>query len=292
MLDSDIQEQSLTKLQHLQSKWKQIGITRRKQDQVVWKKFNAASDEVYAKIKSLRNDKRAKEDEQLNAYRSVIKKINELAKNATSLPDGDPKFEELQVVYNALPDLPINLPEKLTKGIKNDFNRSIEAYSKTRKKIQQSNDAKVLDAVYQYAELCEQLEALDINSATEKTSTIKTKMNDIVISDKKIHQRLQQRIDKSLDNDREQFALTRKEICINIEILLDVDSPNEDRSQRMEMQLTRLKTKGIANDNNSLENKVNEFEIDWLCLPGAETEQQKLLNQRFNSLIELVKKRK
>ena len=80
MLEEDITEQSLDTLKFIQSKWKQIGVTRRKQDQTAWVKFKAASDAVYEKIQGLRQEKRAVEDEQIGAYKQIHTQIHQLAK--------------------------------------------------------------------------------------------------------------------------------------------------------------------------------------------------------------------
>ena len=290
MLESDIQEQSLTKLQYLQSKWKTIGVTRRKQDQAAWKKFTKATDDVYAKIQGLRKDKRAEEDQQLDAYRSVIKKVQVLAKNTTSLAEGDREFESLQNEYQALPELPHNLPEKLIKGLESDYRRSSDNYSKARERVQLADKAKAMQAVYQYANLCEKLEALGSKATPEQTLKIKTEITELVISDKKIQQRLEQRLDSAHLDDRETYTQTRKELCIDLEILLGADSPSEDRAYRMEIQLQRMQTKGLGHSKATLKDKTDDFKIEWLCLPGAEVKQQQSLNKRFNALIKQAEK--
>ena len=87
-------EENLTALKTLQHRWKQIGVTRRKDDQKAWTEFKKQGDQVFGKIQEVRQGQRDETDQQLNAYRDIIKAIQTLAKTATELSEADHQFSD------------------------------------------------------------------------------------------------------------------------------------------------------------------------------------------------------
>lgn len=285
MLDSDVKEESLNKLKLLQSRWKQVGVTRRKQDQTAWVNFKKASDQVYEQIQGVRNVKRAVEDEKLNAYRNISRAIQQLAKTAKNLAEADSSFDQLQADYQALPPLPISLPEKLIKGIESDFSRASDTFSKARERIKKAGKAKVFDALANKAELCSQLEAAAIKGDAIAIEELQGAIGDIEITNREIHKRFEKRLAVALAKDRAQAGQDRRLLCIDLEILLGVDSPPEDASLRMKIQLERMKKKGFGHGQPQIVDVLKQLKTDWHCLPGAEPKLQEKLSQRFKKLV-------
>ena len=285
MLETDVKEESLNKLKLLQSRWKQVGVTRRKQDQAAWTNFKKASDQVYEQIQGVRNVKRAAEDEKINAYRDISRAIQQLAKTATNLAEADRAFDQLQADYQALPPLPINLPEKLIKGLESDFRRSSDGFSKARDRIKKAGRTKIFDALANKATLCSQLEAAAIKGDAIAIEELQGTIGDIEITNKELHTRFERRLAGALEKDRTQAGEDRRMLCIDFEILMGVDSPAEDASLRMKIQLERMKKKGFGHAQAQTADVLKQLKIDWQCLPGAEPKLQEKLNQRFNKLV-------
>lgn len=285
MLEGEIKDESLAKLQLYQNRWKQVGMTRRKQDQAAWNKFKKASDSVYHSIQGLRKAKRADEDEQLQGYRQISREINQLAKIASDLTEADSNFDRLQSAYQELPALPRGLPEKLIKGLANDYQRACDAYSKARDRIKRAGKAKRLEALRQKAALCADLERLGVDAPQADIEKIQHALANVEINDKGMARKFNQRIEAALNADRDDANQCRRLLCIDLEILLGVDSPAEDASLRMQVQLERMKKHGIGQAQPQTDEVLNELKVDWLCLPGAEPEIQKALDQRFDRLV-------
>ena len=285
MLDTEIKEESLGKLQLFQSRWKQVGPTRRKQDQAAWKNFKKASDAVFDKIQGLRKAKRADEDEKLNGYRNIIKEIQQLAKSAKSLAEGDAAFEQLQADYSELPELPGNLPEKLIKGIAADYRRAETAYAKARERLQQADRNKIVDALAKKAELCASLEAMAETPDDTKVEKVKAAMAEVEINNNALAKQFAKREKVALTADKKAAGEARRLFCIDLEILKGVDSPKEDAALRMKVQLERMKEHGIGNAQTLKADSLTKLKLDWLCLPGADPKTQKALDQRFSKII-------
>jgi len=283
--DGAVNDDSLDRLKVFQGRWQQIGVTRRKQDQEAWKLFKAAGDRLYENVKSLRNEKRANEDEQIGAYRDIIKQIYALAKSATNLAEADTRFDELSESYASLPPLPKNLPEKLINRLESDFRRAGEDFSKTHDRIIQASKDNVLNALGEKATLCGQLEAAISQGNTAAISELEQTLEQLEISDKALEKRFESRLNSVRDTDKSAANEARTLLCIELEILLDIASPEEDKARRMRIQLERMKVAGIGQPPIKRKSMLDELKLDWLCLPGAEPELQAKLDVRFGALI-------
>ena len=284
MLEGELNEDSFVKLQLVQSRWKKVGVTRRKQDQIAWKKFKKTTDAIYEKIQAVRKNKRAEEDTQLKAYRDIIRDIQKLAKGANDLAEADKGFDRLQADYTALPELPKGLPENLLKRLQSDYHRALETYSKARERIKRAGQAKVLDLLADKALMCAKLEQLGSKGDSAKLSKLQESIAAIEVTENKLNKRFEKRLKAALETDRQTYSDQRRMLCIDLEILLGKDSPKEDTSLRMKVQLEKMQKQGIGHDQTNKTKAINEMKIDWLCLPGAEPKIQKELDQRFASL--------
>lgn len=286
LAETDIKEESIDKLKLFQNRWKQVGITRRKQDQAAWKKFKHASDQVYAKVQGVRQEVRAEEDAQLKGYRDIIKQIQSIAKSATDIANADKEIDSLQSDYQALPPLPKNLPEKLIKGIAADFQRALTAYEKTKERLHQEAKSKILDKLTEKAALCAQLELLDADAPADRIDALRSEIDAIELHDKALNQQFETRLNAALDADKQNAYEARRRMCIDLEIQLGVDSPADDKSLRMQIQLEQMKEQGIGHNLSEKNARTNQLRRDWLCLPGAKADLQSALEQRFNDLVE------
>ena len=286
LLESDLQENSLDKLKLYQSRWKLIGVTRRKQDQILWKEFKSKSDAVYEKISNLRSERRSQEDEQLQLYKNVIQQISLLAKNAKTLAQIDSELEALQITYQSLPPLPKELPEKLIERLEGDYQRAETNISAARETIIINTKQDQLDQLKLKASLCSELEALVSSQANQdQVEKMRTQISNIELVDKEWEVGIQQRL-KFIDiDDKKQANEKRRHLCIELEILKGIDSPSEDKSLRMNMQLQHMQAKGLASTAQNKPSALKNIEVNWCISNGAEPTLQKQLQQRFDAVI-------
>ncbi len=286
LLEKEPTEDTFGKLQLFQSRWKKIGITRRKQDQKAWKQFKTATDAIYEKLQGERKAKRAEEDSQLEVYRDVTRKVRALSKTATDLAQADTEFDQLQADYKALPPLPKNLPEKLTIGLSKDFKRACDAFSKTRTRIKKQVRDQAMQALRDKATLCYELENA---SSDEDIDRLTKAIEEIELNDNALNKRFAERLSAAKQGTTEQARNdaqnARESLCLDLEILLDVESPSEAKAQRMQVQLERLKSKGLGQTSQDKHAMIKELKLSWLCLPGAELKQQAKLEKRFQCAL-------
>lgn len=285
LAEGTIKDDSLDKLKLFQSRWQQIGVTRRKQDQQAWKLFRAAGDRLFEQLTESRNHKRELEDQQIQAYRDVINQIHSLAKSATDLAEADKQFEQLNLSFRSLPRLSSSFAEKLLERLESDFQHAGEAYSKAHDRIIQNAKEHIVDRLRIKAEICSQLESAFINHQTDLVAELQSKLESIEISDKSLEKRFKLRLSAASDLDKSAANQSRSLLCIDLEIMLGVASPEQDKALRMQIQLDRMKNKGLGHTIVEHSKALSTAKLDWLCLPGADPELQLVLDKRFASLI-------
>ena len=279
--------ENLTSLKSLQNRWKQIGVTRRGEDQKAWKTFKKQSDIVYDNVQALRQTQRDETDQQLDAYRNIIKAIGQLAKSANDLVEADHQFSELKASYRELPELPQKLPEKLLEGIQRDYRNACDQLDNCRSRIIKSRQNQQLDGLRQKASLCTQLEALAATATEQQLLEISEQWDSIELHNSGLLQRIEARRDSaSTDMDRDAITAERRMLCIQLEILTNIESPPEDRTLRLQYQLQQMNQSGLSqsaiDDGKQL---IVDMELNWLCMPGAKAEQQVVLDERFQRVL-------
>lgn len=286
LLVSDLLENSIEKLKLHQSRWKQIGVTRRKEDQEQWRLFKRASDAVYEKISLIRTDRRAEEDGQIQSYKDIIQKINQLAKNAKTLVQVDTELEEHQQQYQSLPPLPKELPEKLVERLTNDYQRALTNASNGRDRLIVNAQNEQFDLLHLKAKLCGELElAIDSKAKQTDIDALFEKINNVELHDKSWDKALQKRMSKADNKDKTKANQQRQLLCIELEILKGVESPSEDKSLRMSTQLERMKDQGFGAPAQDKNTTLKELEVNWCVLEGAEPKLQDVLQKRFDNAI-------
>ena len=274
--------ENLTSLKSLQARWKQIGITRRGEDQKAWKAFKKQGDIIYNKVQALRQSQRAETDQQLDAYRDIIKAIQQLAKTANDLAEADHQFSELEASFGQLPELPRQLPEKLLEGIQRDYRNACDQFDKGRSRILKGRQNQQLDGLRQKASLCTQLEALAASGSEQQLQEISQQWDAIELHNPGLSKRIEARRDSAhTDMDRDAITAERRMLCIRLEILMDIESPPEDKALRMQYQLQQMNQSGLGQPAIDSKQVIEKMELDWLCMPGAKAEQQVALDERF-----------
>jgi len=313
LAEAAVKEENLVKLKSLQTRWKQVGITKRNQDQKAWTEFKKQGDLVYQKVQELRQGKRAETDQQINAYRDIIKDIKKLASTARDLAEADQLFAALQAKYAELPELHVSesnrhesnradsyrpephrpqasgpLPEKVAEGIQRDYRNACDQYDQCHSRIINNNHAQQIDALRQKANLCVLQEALGESPPAEKLQEISQQWDAIELHDATLSRRIEKRRNSAQAViDRAAIGAERRMLCIQLEIAMGAESPAEDKALRMQYQLEQMNKSGLGQQAVNSSERLESMELDWLCMPGAETKQQKELDERFQRALQI-----
>ncbi len=291
LAESSASTDNIATLKSLQTRWKQIGITRRDQDQKIWREFKKQGDTVYQKVQQLRNEQRKDTDQQLAAYREIITDIQQLAKTATDLTMADQQFSALQANYAALPGFPRQLPEKVEQGVQRDYRKACDQYEQAQSQISKNWHLQQIDALRLKADLCLQQEALGITPSKQQLQKISEQWDSIELQSGEFSRRIEARKDKAQTTiDRTAIGEERRLLCIRLEIALDVESPGEDKPLRTQYQLEQMNRSGLGQQPVNNKEMIEAMELDWLCKPGAETGLQQKLDRRFRQVLRTWRK--
>ena len=291
LAESDAALENQDTLKSLQRRWTEVGITRRKQDQKVWKEFKGYCDTAYDNLKSLRRGVREEYDQQLDAYRKIIRDIQTLTKKATNQADADRQFREMQQDFEQLPALPSQIPQKLVDGIHRDFTKSCTQFNNRQRQVADDQFAQQRDALWQKAYLCRQLEAAAKSSSQINLEKFSEQWQAIALYDPGLCKRIESRRESAgSDLDWTAIGAERRMLCIQLEIAVGADSPPEDRDLRMKYQLQRMNESGLGQQQQPDKKWFEKIEQDWLCMPGTDPDQQQVLDQRFKQVLQNVEK--
>jgi hypothetical protein len=286
-------EGNLIKLKSLQEQWKRIGSAKRNQEQKAWLKFKEQTDLVYNKLQGSRREQRDITDRQLGAYGKIVKDIQQLAATAQDLVEADRQFAALEAQYNALPELPGQLPEKMREGMQRDYRNACRQFSESRSRIINNKHGQKMNALRQKAELCARLESMGKSPSEDELREIAQQWDSIVLSDAALARRIEARRNSAqADMDRIAVGEERRMLCIKLEIALDVESPGEDKALRMQYQIEQMNKSGLGVRTRYDGEQLENVEVDWLCMAGAEPERQKELDMRFQQVLQAGRNRK
>jgi len=273
----DINQSSFEKLKNLQQRWKEIGITRIKDDRQTWTNFKKNTDAAYRAIREFEQSESDKFDDMLNEHQRIVDEINTLSKSKEA---ADLQVEQLEQDFKQLPALPKIFPERKLELINKSFSKALNQYQRTRDKAQQATSKQQQQRVLQKAQLCGELEAAWQQAEPNQTAIdeLIEQLNAIELDDASISKLYAHRIKQASQKNRATFDEQRIELCIRMEIAANIDSPKQDRAKRTEIQLADLKQHGLGNPSQSL----SDLKLDWLTTPGASSDLQAKLEQRVS----------
>ena len=223
----------------------------------------------------------------MNAYRDIIKAIQTLAKTATELSEAGHQFSALQTSFSDLPELPYQLPEKLTEGIQRDYRNACAQFDECHARIISNMRKQQLEALRLKAGLCTQLEALGESPSQQQLEQVKQQWEAIELHDAELSRRVEARRESAQKViDRAEITAQRRVMCIQLEIAQDAETPPEDKAERMQYQLDQMNKSGLGRQTLKIEEQLKNMELDWLCLPGAEPQQQAILDERFRRALD------
>ena len=209
-----------------------------------------------------------------------------MASTANDQGEAVQQFSILQENFAALPELPPQLPEKLADGIQRDYRKACDQYDNSRSQIIKTRHSKQIEMLRMKADLCAQQEALGASPSETQLMEISRQWDAIELLDAEYSRRIEARRDTAQSAiDRVEIGAKRRMLCIQLEIAMGVESPADDRSLRMQYQLQQMKESGLGQQPDNRKELLEHMELEWLFMPGAEAEQQKILDERFQRVL-------
>ncbi|CAA0083978.1 putative protein/MSMEI_2664 [BD1-7 clade bacterium] len=239
---------AIEQYQTLLEQWKSVGLVYHKPRQKIWQRFKDAGDSLYQQRSEQRQSADAERQQSLTQANSLIEQLQVVSTNLASESDTEKAAElrqtarQLQTDFNALDEL----PHKARAAVQKSFERQWSQYQQAGK--QQKHSA----WLHQFDRL--------ITICSEDESEADNDLPSHWLSN------LQQRANAEEKPSAEQI----KNQCLELEILLDAETPEADTASRMEIQMKKLAgglgQKTQQDVRTQLDNAINQ----WAATPACE----------------------
>jgi len=298
----DIQ-QAIAQAKKLQQQWKEAGMVSRRNDQKLWKHFRAVCDRLFERRDQEREAAKSEKEEEILRSRVICEQIENL------LEVGDRSVEGVTV---ALKQLQKEFDELSPGGqvVKRYKAACDHVYSGLQALRIEARQERFVE-LWRQVELLDELEASLLASGSLMQAGILEEQRGEVEEkpvrswDSEVEQQLPEGSAGLLKKRYEQVAGLREsgsrvttdlleqnrerlsQLCIQLEILGGVESPEEDRQKRIEMQVSRL-SNGLGrrgNDDLGFAEQVENMQIEWCGIGLVEVDTRQLLTARFRRLL-------
>jgi len=282
---SEINQHAANQARSLQANWKSVGITRRKEDQVMWEQFNEQCRTIFKTIKDAEREKYKASMGHVFRAKDIIKELKVHAKKGDA---DDATLQALTTEFNSLAEF----PERDKKFLFRDFRSALDANSKRQETKNRQRKQQVFDEVKRCVSLCEQLEDAvempemmtgtlieEVTSSWEATdvelpkdwSTPLLARRDAAVA----------HLNASTQYDYKTAESDRRDLLIRMEVAADVETPAEDKSLRMQFQLANLQSGMTGSAVSDKKTELKTLEKQWLSLPPAPKNKRDGLNSRY-----------
>ena len=283
-------DKAVERVKQLQEQWKLIGITRRQEDQKLWQALQEQTGLVFEKRRANQQQQQQAQHDNIDRAKQLCEQIAALAKLADAeLTQSGAEFDRLQAEYKAITDI----PEKNQLFLKKQLYAACDAYRQQLAGISQRQHKMQLQELARRAQLCSELEIKTSGSAIaaiqEQIIAVQEQWQQHSLPaewEQAIEKRRQQAIAAAQQGQQPDFNSNEqrlRELCIELEILLDAETPEEDRPRRREYQLRKLQQglgQAAASNRPAL---LEQLLVQWHCASPALAETQQQLQARFDA---------
>lgn len=269
--------EAITQAKSLQSNWKAAGSLWRSKEQELWNQFREHLDPLFNEFKEQQASIRAADDERLSAQKALCSELRDILKSEEDLTALHGKVLGLQDGWKDIPQ-----PDR---KLLQSFQTMVEEY---QKKVEKTISREAESSRQRWWLKADLLHALTANGRTLK-GTISKKAETSInkswpedSSEGELEASMDQaRMDilagethASDEDELEQMKAQARLLCIGLEFIAGLPSPDEDRDLRMKYQVDRL-AESMSGDGvrQPASEEASDAEQTWLgmyALPDAD----------------------
>ncbi len=235
--------EAITQAKSLQSQWKDAGSLWRSREQKLWNEFRSHLDPLFSELKEEQDSLRAADEEKLTAQRDLCKALQDILGSKDDLATQNGKVRGLQGSWNE-----IRYPDR---KLQKKFQDLLAEYKQKLKQMEQQLAAAEHDRLWLKFSLLHELAVTGRTTKGAISKKTETKVNKTWPADSS-GEEPETSLDKAckdlLDGKTpgpdpeaiEDMQKRARGLCIRLEFLAGLASPEEDREQRMKYQVDRL----------------------------------------------------
>ncbi len=232
---------ALDQLEALKKQWKITVVEKRTIENRLWKQFQAACDITYQRRDAARNEQAAERNENEKQKQALIEELTriaaaadaELLASASALSRIQARWEEIGWV-----------PRKHEDNLNSRWQAARQQFTRALKAAESRSKASELDSLAQRAALCSGWEQAILTGSSIDTDRIKAEWDALPAlsgaSAGAIEQRFGQALSRPDDTTLSRNLAGKQAACLRLEVLLELESPEECQAERMAYQVERL----------------------------------------------------
>jgi len=235
--------EAIAQAKTLQSSWKAAGSLWRSKEQELWNQFRAHLDPLFSELKEQQADLRAADDERLAAQKALCSELKDILKSKDDLTSLHGKVQGLQDGWKDI--------EHPDRRLVQTFQKLVDEYEQRVKQTQQQQVKANRERMWLKSALLHELTVTGKTAKgalSKKTEARVTKAWPVDSSDDELEKSMDQACKDILagkttdltDKEVESMRTRARALCIALEFLAGLPSPDEDRDQRMKYQVDRL----------------------------------------------------
>ncbi|MBT5724646.1 MAG: DUF349 domain-containing protein, partial [Gammaproteobacteria bacterium] len=262
-----------------QAQWKLAGAALRKDEQVLWKTFRKGCDAIFEKRQQQTKEYKAELDVNKKAALALLHEVEGLMElSGTALLDARARVAECQAEYKAVGSLPRAKENSLNRA----FYKSIEQFDdKVARQLSASKEQVWLD----YLTAADKIRLIHVAESTAAAAILeqeaKAYMSSVEQWPKNGLAALERKMTQGAgDATQEENEQALKTFCVRAEILCDRPTPDEDKSLRMQLQMSRLE-QGLGQKVTDKKVEMNAMVFDWAAVGPVSTVIYQPLLERF-----------
>ena len=269
--------EAIAQAKALQSNWKAAGSLWRSKEQELWNQFRSHIDPLFDELKTEQAGIRAADDQRLAAQKALCNELRDILKNKDDLTSLHGKVQGLQDSWRDI--------EHPDRKLQQTFQNLVEDYEKRVRKDEQQKVNADRERLWLKSSL---LHELMVSGRTAKGAVSKANQTKVARdwpadgSDDALELQMDNTCKQALagelpaldDDEIEQNRRQARTLCITLEFLAGLPSPEEDRELRMKYQVDRLaESMSGARTRQPATEEALEAEKTWLglyALPEAD----------------------
>ncbi len=278
LLDNTDTQFAIDEAKKLQQQWRNIGRCKRKDDQQLWNQFREHCDGIFARRQQ---ENEHQMQERINNKQAAIAIIDQL--EAMTALEEDAFFtaksgmDELLDAYQNLGELPRDDARSINTRYQNALRKIEQHTDQVRTQAIKDNWLNIFDLSHKIAAL-ECSETVD-QSALEALDNAMQELNKWPGETQKALEVRIAALKSSTPREVQDCEKQLRQLCIKAEVANGLESPESDKTLRMEYQVTQLQSNfGQSNDINASNQKLVE---EWLAVSGAQMPEHQALFDRF-----------
>jgi len=278
----------------LRQQWQVTVHSHSRKEKQIWQAFSKAMDQVFQKDRAAREQFKASLDENQHKAEALCEQLEQALADDQTVSSRRADLQLANDQFSAL-----NLPKQSRRQLQNRFDKACKALEQQINSADKALSRERLEQLHTLHRLCVQMEVLALGQQPDEqaASSIQAQWSEAEkpAKEKSALHNIEARYQAALAvikgeqaaevlGDLATNADRKRTLCTDLEILLHLESPEADRSQRMQRQIEILENAMKGGDQNSPD-RIRELRLAYLSCGPAEPELQAELEKRFTLLL-------